>query len=768
MKDFLAALEKIKRADSAKDFVKAEKDAYAKLDQLMDGDAIVPVTETKDPLENFIKSFRQANQAFGPDPSAPGFIAGAPLTDDNLLEMDWLAQIPSITSALAEAKREERKKAKKKLMLLIKIASLKSITRWETVEQLKKQVHKTKAIDALNELIEGQKILISPKDNPTLRYFQAPTLQERYLQAWKRSLRPGDAATQFTAFESATIKPRHVYLRKKNDADSVAMGLNFFVSLFGVGLISAVAMMEALPALGRRIMLSIFSGATVTGGYAEGFVYYGYIQKFCRAMADGFFKRGIDRSVYKKYAKDWYGCELYELTKDQFEKIKKASRVARYTRYILSIIAAPFALAAGVGFMGLAFSQVLELLTVYLLVTSPIILTIVPWAVAVMVIPYAALMYGMLYKAIKDNIFKKIWEGAKEFFGKGDKRLLLIKIPLVILVVAISVVATLFTAGAWLQSSISFFHVAFRAIGLVANYVEPVITGIGRAIGVIFLLSNLMFSSDKSIKTANGLFNTNWKKAGLSFVDAFTSPKKIFKGFLKYFPLAFHIAGNAAVAAKGSEGLELQEYLESYVPIDELTSKIYAAVSEAIEETAVDLNDVVLEDLQHDHQSMYKKHGFGHLYKVHDHYELVLITVDSTRMSGAALDNFLKEIKLEVKKNEGYPVLLRNEKGEVHIFGRSEGKWKLTKLYDPVFASQPFPASGAGVKVVKLNDAMREEIKKKNGHVAKQHHCDHNHDHSHGDLWKTGKMVVNWVGSFFKPKPKEYAVRIESYQALRP
>ena len=511
---------------------------------------------------------------------------------------------------------------------------MRNIMSWETIDNLQRQVTLTKSHSALKTLHNGE----------VIAGYQAPSLKERFDKAKESAKKAAvillkeDKSIDYSVFDQFE-KEKLVYLNKKRWADKLAMVLNAIVSLLGVGLVGALAMVAVLPVIGITLSVPVAIGVlivtTLLGGYTEGFVYFEYVQKFCRQLFVNFFD-GIDNKILNREAykyKNYKKRDRHALNDHERAEILKEYNIEGNIKKTLVVLSFLVSIAAGVGYMGLLFTEISFFLTVNGLIAAVPALVFVPWVLAAIVAPaYAIVMCGMLYKAIKDNYLVKIKNHIVDLFsykkanekhkeaaedrGETDIKDLsygwhvftyLWKSALVLLVLSFSAVAVVATAGLWLETSVNFFA---ATVGLAEKAADI----IGKVIWGIYLATTLWFCADKSLKTANSVAHLP-EHIKDSFKDAFSSPKKFFSAMCNWTLMIFHIAGNAAVAALGSVAKILKSALSK------VAQQGIAAAADAGSEFFIDAGDAAgIND--HHHHSSYAKFGLGQLYtekEKHDH-----------------------------------------------------------------------------------------------------------------------------------------------------
>lgn len=375
----------------------------------------------------------------------------------------------------------------------------------ETEDELQKRVQHAKTLKELDALEHGQ----------VIRSKQIPTLAER-LQA-ARQRQPGLDVSETIAEE---IKNKRIYLEKKKRANTIATVLTAIVSSFGVGLTAGIAMVLILPliwpAISMGAMIGALIGFTFFGSFTEFFVYRGYVKAFCQRCVRGFFN-SIDNKIYQREAaakKKLKHATKYDLSETDKKELNKQFQTERIVKRILLLCCIPLAIGAGIGFMGLVFSQVMAVLPLLGVLAGGVYIAAF---LAILTGPiFAMVMYGMLDKAVEINIFAKMRDHIKKALlyqpPKDQPDLTysklkwtmqlahflkcLIKVIGVVAVLGVSFLATAFTAQAWLESSIGFF--AFLG--------KKIAEHIGSVVGLIFLGVNYCFSVDKGLQTIAALF----------------------------------------------------------------------------------------------------------------------------------------------------------------------------------------------------------------------------------------------------------------------
>lgn len=474
----------------------------------------------------------------------------------------WVEEIP----ILENGKKKQRKKGKKLRKSLINILATKNRISMEKGDELIAAVNNCKSIDELKALHDG-KTHHRFKYKDKIYNITTPDLNKR---AKKAKLPPQTL--------SVVYKNRETYLKKKQRADRLALGLNAVVSIFGIGLLGAIATMAILPLMPLAAFIPTLVVFALLGGYVEGFVYHGYVQKFCRNLVRGFFESIENNLLNRVHGKQkWLTMSADEqkaflksnhvdrmtevlyrnlgrkqwlsLSKEERKDTLAQHRKELITKKFLAVAIMPIGMASGVGFASLLFTQFAGLLTFFGIV-SGIAAVAAPWALAVVVGPiYGMIMYSMIHNAIKNNVFLQMRDNARALFKRKEGQSTAAYVGLCILkslgflaVLAISVTATVFSAGAWLEGSVGFFS---AAVGLV----DSVATKIGWAIGAVFLGTGLWFSIEKSLDTAKELMNLSFK--GIKHM--FSSPKRFFSSLLDSIPLAVHFVATGATDALGTE-----------------------------------------------------------------------------------------------------------------------------------------------------------------------------------------------------------------------
>jgi hypothetical protein len=603
---------------------------------------------------------------------------------------EWLLEIPAL---LISQEKKDRKKLRRLLNDFTHLAYLSSCLDFETEEELVKRIRFAKSLKEMDDLKKGR--VVQTK--------KIETLAERLTLARQRQKQVISDAQ--IALE---LNKRRRYLQKKKRAHVAATWLTAMISSLGVGLVSGIAMVLVMPIIFPAVSIGGLIGGLIAftffGSFTEFFVYRGYVKTFCMLFIKGFFDR-INQHIYKREASKYLLKQLDartdisfneankvkkelkyatsdDLTKQDKKQLRKQFRRERIIKGMLICCCIPIAIAAGIGFMGLVFSQivlVLPLLGVmsggafiaipFIMVTGPL---------------FAIVMYGMMYKAVKNNIFAQMAQHIKKTFlykapkdqpeltfGKLKWTLKLahiakcgIKVFGVLFVLGISFLATAFTAQAWMESSVNFFALLGKSI---AEYV-------GKAVGLIFLGVTYCFSVEKGLQTVASLF-VPFVKAGETIRDAMREMKKhpkqffatmlsnawqgikniflhpldtlkaLVKTLIKSFFLV-HIVGSSAVTSQGAEAFALTRWFGT----QPLTNKMIAGGTELLEEGMVDGYDVALHDLvhkQHAHlsfphfQHYHHKHHHGH-----EHGNLWKFGVSGVRCLQSGVETFLTKIGL--------------------------------------------------------------------------------------------------------------------------
>lgn len=457
----------------------------------------------------------------------------------------------------------KRKKRKKQLAALISLTSIQNQIEQDSVGNLIKQIQRCKNINELKRFERGH----------VLHGVKIPAYADRLVQLTKEKKIDVKKQKRITA----SLEKKRAVLRKKRTADRVAIGLTAILSILGVGLTCGIAMVMILPVMPLAALIPVLIVFTLLGGYVEGFVFYDYVKRFCRNILRGFW-HSIDNHILNREAKKLQLKDRHDLSHKQIAHILFRSRKESIIKKVITIASIPFAIAAGVGFTALIFSQVASFLPL-IGILGGVAAVAAPWALAAVVGPlYAIIMYSMIYQAIKHNIFAKIKNLIVDLFVYKDKQgntwsnlsskqkakhvgLCILKGFGIAIVLGISVLATVLSAGAWLQSSVSFFTTALGVIETAAN-------AIGWAIGASLIATNLWFSIENSLETVKTFTQVSWRRFKAACIDTITHPKKLGLALLSFLPFAIHVAGTGAVDSLGTDAVGFGEALgEAAKPI---------------------------------------------------------------------------------------------------------------------------------------------------------------------------------------------------------
>lgn len=647
MQEFIEALQALRTAQNAEEFVGKEKTAfkaanikkslYIKFYKEIYKDLEEKASPDESEIEEEAKARLKKRAAIAAEERLVNTIKGnfkkfkafayECLDADEDESIEWIDEIQVLLLSTDQVKQ---KKAQKKLAALIKIISMRNIASWETVASLRRQITLTKSFEELKKL----------RDGAVIEGYQMPSLEKRFDAAKKRDRRadyfldpynknPDDyAEMEYKEFYNSIVREKFKYLNKKKFADQLAKILNVTVCILGIGMLSALAFVAILPVLNVFVVpfaaIGILAGASLVFSYTEEPVFYAYIQKFWRQFFVGFFK-GIDNTILNRRAyKEFKKRDRHALLPDEIDYIKKKYASERYIKYALVGFSFIVSAAAGFGFLGLLFTEIAEVFTALGFISVATI-TVMPWVLAAIAAPiYAMVTAGMLYKAIKNNYFEVAinhikdlfsYERVKEKAAKEGKPaislaahvgLCLLKSLGLGIVLAFSFVAVFATAGLWIQTNINFLTAAVGVIENVANI-------LGWIIGGFHLFETLWFCVEKSLGTVNTIFNNNNFKEVSK--ETFSSPKKFFMGLPSMLFFACHLVGNAAVAILGA----LSSIFNGIkVAISEMIKALLVGSAEIISEAIIDAGDTI----GHAHHSAYEEHNLGRFFteaKKHHH-----------------------------------------------------------------------------------------------------------------------------------------------------
>lgn len=341
---------------------------------------------------------------------------------------------------------------------------------------------------------------------------------------------------------------------------SKLIGILTLLLASGISFAGTVAMISLFN-LSLAVLLPIFVGLFICGGLPEASVYHPYLRRFARLCQRGFFesiehhilkkaiKKEIKESIkeingeneaiktFDKKKKTLFKRALKQEASKQFNRLKqkkspylddlrkKHANELRFKK-AAALLAFPIAACTAIGFSALIFTQMGEFLAM-LGVASGLALSLTPWTIAIPIgIIYALAMYAMIHQAIKKNIFKEIKHKIVDLFQFKNENnhtplthlaLCLLKAVGLGIVLAVAICATLFTAGAWLHTSVSFFTNALH-----------IVEGTARALAwPIFAMMNLTafsFSIENSLKTVKTLCDIDYVTIGNAIKNVFIHP----------------------------------------------------------------------------------------------------------------------------------------------------------------------------------------------------------------------------------------------------
>jgi hypothetical protein len=490
----------------------------------------------------------------------------------------WANELKGLL-AISSINEGQKNKIKHHLTTLIEITTIQRHIEIEKAEDLAKEIRRAKNIAQLKRLKIGtvKNEVKIPSFEERVKFIEEDTVN-------KKNNRKSDGS--LTQSLNLIYQNKLALLHKKKFADILSILLTTVIAV-GVGFIGGVAIMLILPTMGLAAFIPTFIFFAIAAGVTEGLVYHPYNKKFCRGiLANGFFEK-IENNVLKREAKKLNLLDRHDLTKKQ-----KKNRLIRYRneikfKKICAFLAGIIAILAGIGFTALVFSHIVAFMTL-IGVTGGVV---IPAFFAVAIgLSYAFVMYSMLYKAIKNDSFIKIKKSIVDLFsienwanlssGKKAQHLFtfLIKITALALILAISIAATVFTAGAWLSSSVGFFH---TAIGLTI----PVADKIAKAITAVMLVTTLGFNIENSLATAKTFAQIHWHKLSHTILHLFKHPGKLVGALLNFIPFIIHVAATGAIAVQGAT----TNFFE----------KIFAGLVGTSSEILVDLHAVVESDENH-------------------------------------------------------------------------------------------------------------------------------------------------------------------------
>lgn len=511
----------------------------------------------------------------------------------------WVASIPGLI-------KTNKKLAKKYLRALVEcIARKNEITR-ETPEALIRKIKRCKSLEAL-EALEAGKNISQPKqeteEGKKYVYRLSVSLEDRITHL------AANLADNGGSIRDALAEQRK-YLERKKLADKIAWWLTIVLCMLGIGVVCGVVMFMALPAMG--IVGTLFASAGI--GYVEVPVFYGFIKRSLRNLFVRGVFQAIDNNLLNQLAKEEGKKDRHDYKKEEQEQKLNSGATWwwRRIKYALTSVGGLLTIAATVGFSGVAYTQVLAVLPL-IGITAGVGLVIIPWFFAIISLPYFFVMFDNIYRAIKNNIFKQIGEQVKSVYVhdnwsalSGEARAIHIlkcfgKSLVVALILGIVVIATVFTAGAWLQGSASFFMSAFNVANSIAEKIGIVIGSIQLATNLGFNLENCFKTVQRFAKIAKGAGNSirAYVNESIEMVNAEPYlPKKvgialwrIFRPLVKFGPLILHIIGIGFFTSKGKEAEILQPMLGANETVNTAVAVTTAAVCEGLEDSHTLLHD---------------------------------------------------------------------------------------------------------------------------------------------------------------------------------
>lgn len=498
---------------------------------------------------------------------------------------NWVTELPTLLRQAT--KNSSLKKAKKCANNLVKLVTAHRKIEIETQGQLIKEILRAKSKAELERIKNGYSI----------NHVKIPSMQERmqYIaqrQSNKRNYllkksEPSDLSAISKKVDYFYEKKRRL-LRNKKLADILAFLLTLVISA-GVGFLGGVAIMLILPAMGLPAFIPTFITFAIVAGFTEGLVYHQYNKRFCRGViADGFFKK-IEDFILNREAKKLKLKDRHDLTAKQKKRIIRQRPMEVKIKKASAIFALPLALLAGVGFSALIFTHIMAFMGL-LGISSGVMLP----AILAMVIgaTYAAVMYSMFYTAIKKNFFSQIkdqiislfthkrWQELNKLQKFGHLLTCIIKLLGLALVLATAIAATVFTAGAWLNSSVAFFHAALGFTSMVANRIAV-------GIATVMFGTTFWFNVENSLQTVKTFAQLSWHNLSHNIVELIKHPSKLLSAVLNIVPFIIHIIASGAVAVQGASANPAQ--------------KIFAGSSAISSEFLVDCHAVIGHD-EHDEE----------------------------------------------------------------------------------------------------------------------------------------------------------------------
>lgn len=556
---------------------------------------------------------------------------------DGAVVQEKIDEIPILLSdvlsldALSALQDFQVKKLKKILLNYLRFAMLRRELQIETEEDLLIRVRQTKTLKALKALKQGQVIQLGKQK------YRMPPLQNRWESAQTRLDQENHAYANETRKLSSDSKTRNEFnrlveeheqlLQRKRWSDWLAQGFTVVIGL-AVGLIAAVAIMLILPHLSLALFIPVFCAFALAGSLTEGLVYHRYVKKFFRhLLVRGFFE-DIDRNIVKQQKGKRIALVMDSNLAAQ--AILRNHSTERFLKRSAAIILGVFAVIAGIGFAGLTFSHVVTLLALVGITSGPLII-IFPWIAAGLGgLVFAFVMYEMLHRIIRKDIWAKIKNELVELFihpnwGKAslDERAwhvtkCILKGIGLIVVLGIALTATLFTLNEWLSSGIVFLQGAIGIGGALASKLAIAMT-------TILLGLNAWFSVENSLETVREFCSISWQAFKDNLSDIVQHPSKLLTLLVNSIAFIVHVAGVGAVAVQGANAS----------PGSNPMKPILAGTLGITAESLVDLHAITPDSQDHEHHC---DHGHDHdvagvlgaqFHKVFHHHNPMKETKDS-------------------------------------------------------------------------------------------------------------------------------------------
>jgi len=466
--------------------------------------------------------------------------------------------IPATVKAeKTQGKTLNKKKLKKRLHLLIEHAITEKQIAIETPDDLLREVLRTKNARDLQKLYDGNKTPLG---------MAIPTLEERYRLSAERFAKTAETSNSVVLATWEDIQAAYTqklnYLSRVKTVQVIATVLTVISSII-LGIVAATAIVLAFPIITTLPLpgfIAVFTAITLAGSLTEGLVWYGYLKKFFLNIVNkGLFQRidnfAIKQALKKKYKNNPLVPDRFDLSHEQQTQLLAKSWSTRTLKKLLSILVIPFALIAGIGFAAITYANILDLMGIFHLATSGVMLAL-PWTLAIIIgSVFAMIMYKMIQDAVMKNIFYQIKEKLIKLFEyKGNISwenlpwyrqalhwfLSLCKAILVFAVLAISVAATYFMASECFNGIIAFCKTSLDLMPALANQ-------IGIAVGIIMLANEFSFTLENSLSTANLLLNMTWQKLKHNF-------KHPVQTIINMLAFIVHVAGMGAITAEGAAG----------------------------------------------------------------------------------------------------------------------------------------------------------------------------------------------------------------------